>query len=318
MDRINISSLNDGDKINEIYLIKDVSCRLTNGSNNRFLDMTLIDKTGNINAKVWKCSEKQVEEVKANKLIKIKGNVLDWKGKLQIKVDAFKVIDSYDQYDLDQFIPTAPFRANKMLEYLTLEVQSFQNEDLKKLLQFILKEKEEKILYYPAAKSNHHAIKGGLLYHTMTMVRAGKRMAEVYTYLDKELLIAGVILHDICKIEEMEANELGLVNTYSIEGQLLGHITMGVRYIDRISRELNVDNEVSMLLQHMILSHHYEAEYGSPKKPMIPEAEMLHHLDMMDARMYDMQKALIGCEEGSFSEKIFSLDGISVYNRKRK
>jgi len=316
MERKNISLLQNGDKIREVYLIKDVTCRLTNGSNNKFLDINLIDRTGMINAKLWKCSEEQAEQFKTNKLIKICGNVLDWKGKLQIKIDSFDLIENMDEYDLDIFIPTAPYKSEKMIEHIQNEVSNIENKDIKRLLEYVLEDKKKELLYYPAAKSNHHAIKGGLLYHTVTMMRSAHRLCEVYNFLNRDLLMAGIILHDISKIEEMNANELGLVNEYSIEGQLLGHITMGVRYVERISKELNIDKEVSMLIQHMILSHHYEAEYGSPKKPMIPEAELLHYLDIMDARMYDMKKAIENCEKGTFSEKIYSLDGICVYKHK--
>ena len=120
----------------------------------------------------------------------------------------------------------------------------------------------------------------------------------------------------------MNASDLGIVSEYTVEGQLIGHIVQGIKMIETASIEVKADKEVSMLLQHMVLSHHYEAEYGSPKKPMIPEAEMLHHLDIMDARMYDMNKALTDTEEGKFSERIWSLDNISIYksfikNRKK-
>jgi 3'-5' exoribonuclease len=114
----------------------------------------------------------------------------------------------------------------------------------------------------------------------------------------------------------MDSSELGIVSQYTVEGQLLGHIVLGVNLIDRAGNSIKADKEIMMLLQHMILAHHYEPEYGSPKRPMIPEAEMLHHLDIMDARMYDMQKALHDVNEGDFSDKIYSLDNVSIYKAK--
>ena len=134
--------------------------------------------------------------------------------------------------------------------------------------------------------------------------------------MNKELLFAGIILHDIEKTEEMNSSELGIVSTYTVEGQLLSHLIQGITLVDRVSSKVGASSEIRMLLQHMILSHHYEPEYGSPIKPMIIEAELLHYIDVIDARMYDMKKILDGVDEGNFSERIFSLNNRKVYKPK--
>jgi 3'-5' exoribonuclease len=113
----------------------------------------------------------------------------------------------------------------------------------------------------------------------------------------------------------MAAGELGIVSEYTTEGELLGHIVQGVKMVDRAAREVGADTEVSLLLQHMILSHHYEPEFGSPKRPMIPEAEVLHYLDIIDARMYDMGKVLSHVEAGSFSDKVWLLHNRKLYKK---
>jgi len=130
------------------------------------------------------------------------------------------------------------------------------------------------------------------------------------------LVFAGVILHDIEKINEMDATEVGVVEDYTREGQLLGHIIMGIKRIDRMSDQLGIDPELSLLIQHMILTHHYEPEFGSPKKPLIPEGELLHYLDMIDARMYDMNKALKDQEADTFTDPVFVLDRRRLYKSK--
>ena len=163
---------------------------------------------------------------------------------------------------------------------------------------------------------NHHSIRAGLLYHIVRMLYAGDKLSDIYDIVNKELLFAGIILHDIAKIEEYDANELGIVSDYNAEGQLLGHIIQGITMIDNAANYLGVDSEVALLLKHMILTHHYEPEYGSPKKPMIPEAEMLHYLDILDARMYDMEKALNKVEPSGFSEKVWTLDNRKIYKSK--
>jgi len=145
------------------------------------------------------------------------------------------------------------------------------------------------------------------------MLRTAEKISEVYTSLNKDLLYAGVILHDLAKMEEMDSSILGIVSDYTVEGTLLGHIVQGIKNLEIVGQRLGVDKEVVMLLQHMILSHHYEPEYGSPVKPMIPEAEVLHYLDIIDARIFDMTKATKDIEAGSFSDRLWSLENRRVY-----
>lgn len=171
-------------------------------------------------------------------------------------------------------------------------------------------------MYYPAATRNHHAEYGGLLYHVKRMLMTGLRVCEVYQNLNRDLVAAGVILHDIEKLNEIQSNEYGISPGYSFEGQLLGHLVQGVKFLDRTCRELGFSEEKTLMLEHMILSHHYEPEFGSPKKPMFPEAEVLHYLDILDARMFDMEDALRGVEPGTFSDRIWTLDNRKVYKPK--
>ncbi|WP_333473040.1 HD domain-containing protein [Crassaminicella thermophila] len=134
----------------------------------------------------------------------------------------------------------------------------------------------------------------------------------VYTNINTDLLFAGILLHDIEKLEELDADSLGIAE-YSTQGQLLGHINLAINKIGKVGEKLGADKEVIMLLQHMVLSHHYEPEFGSPKKPMIPEGELLHYIDLIDARMYDMEDHLKNIKEGEFTEPIWSLDNRRLY-----
>ncbi|MFX0549841.1 3'-5' exoribonuclease YhaM family protein [Hathewaya histolytica] len=318
MNSKTIGQFQRGDKIQGIFLVKDITCRLTNGTNNKFLDIELMDRTGEINAKLWECRDGKEDTIKANMLVKVTGNVVDWRGKLQFKVDTITPVNEKDTFNAEDFVPVAPNNPKDMFDELLGYKERIKNKDVKKILEYILDEAGDAIMYYPAAKSNHHSIRSGLLYHITTMLKVGEKLCEIYDFINKDLLYAGIIIHDIAKIEEMESNTLGIVDKYSVEGQLLGHIVIGVRKIEVAAEKVGADKEVAMLLQHMVLSHHYEAEYGSPKKPMIPEAELLHHIDVMDARMYDMRKAVSETEEGSFSDRIWSLDNLSVYRSNLK
>ncbi|MFT5872605.1 MAG: 3'-5' exoribonuclease [Clostridium sp.] len=311
-----ISEIKKGDRVEGFYVIKSVDSKVSNNSNsNKYLDFNLGDATGDINAKLWECNEELENTFKQSALVKIKGTVNEWRGKLQLKIEKIRLTEERDEVNICDYVAVAPYSPEKMYDDILNYLSKIENIDIQNIVTNILSNNEEKLMHYPAAKSNHHAVRAGLLYHTTTMLRAGEKLSEIYTFLNTDLLYAGIILHDIGKIYEMNASDLGIVSEYTVEGQLLGHIVQGIKMIETASIEVKAGKEVSMLLQHMVLAHHYEAEYGSPKKPMIPEAEMLHHLDIMDARMYDMNKALGDTEEGKFSDRIRSLDNISVYKR---
>ncbi|MEG0774828.1 HD domain-containing protein [Clostridium sp.] len=312
-----IVDFNKGDKIEGYFLIKTIDCKITNNSStNKYLDINLTDSTGEINGKLWECNSELEKLFTDSMVVKIRGVVNEYRGKLQLKIEKIRNVTSEDKINIDDFVLSAPYKSEDMFDIILEFIEKIDNNDVKNIVENIILESSSKMMHYPAAKSNHHAIRGGLLYHTTSMLRAGEKLLEVYTHLNKDLLFAGIILHDIAKIYEMDSSELGIVSQYTTEGQLLGHIILGVNLIDRAGRETKADSEIIMLLQHMILTHHYEPEYGSPKKPMIPEAEMLHHLDILDARMYDMQKALNDVNEGDFSEKVYSLENISIYKSK--
>lgn len=314
MEIKNISEFKVGDKIDAFFLIRTSDCKTTiNGK--KYLDFTLADKTGDINGKLWDYEVGDENLYTVNNLIKVRGTVTEWQGSLQFKIDKIRLSKEEDGLNIEDYVPVAPYSSDDMIEILKKYTMKIENKDIKDIVSLVIKNNIDKLMYYPAAKKNHHSIRGGLLYHTSTMLKAGEKLSEIYDFLDTDLLYAGIILHDIAKIEEMDSSELGIVSEYTVEGQLLGHIIIGVNMVESAAKSVGADKEVSILLQHMILSHHYEPEYGSPVKPMIPEAEILHYLDIMDARMYDMKKALLETKEGEFSERIWSLDNKKVYKK---
>lgn len=317
MDIKRVCDLEVGMVFEGYFLIKTRMVKSSN-NNKKFLDLTLVDQTGEVNAKLWDCTEKDDQTYVESELVKVRGGVSEWQGKLQVRIDKIRLVADEEGLRIEDFVPSAPEASETMFQEILGYVDSFSNKDLKAISKTILLENKDKLLYYPAAKQNHHSLRGGLLYHILTMLRAGSKLCQVYTHLNKELLFAGIILHDMSKLEEMEASELGIVSDYTVEGQLLGHIIQGIKRIAKVAEQLQVDPEVALLLEHMVLSHHYEAEFGSPKKPMIPEAELLHYLDIIDARMFDMQKALAPVETEGFSEKIWLLDNRKLYKSKLK
>lgn len=302
-----------GERVEGFFLLKSVTQKTTNSNGKKYLDLVLSDKTGDILGKVWEIKPEH-EKLKPNTIFYITGTVNSWQGTLQFKVEKFREATEEDNINVDDYVKSAPYSGEDMFCDVLEVVENMKNDDIKNILKRVLDVNMDKLIYYPAAKSNHHSIKGGLLYHITTMLKLAENICVIYDFLNRDLVYGGVILHDIAKIKEMSSNELGIVDEYTLEGTLLGHITQGIKEIEVIGREVNADKKIIMLLQHMVLSHHYEAEYGSPIKPLIPEAEMLHYLDVMDARMYDMRKAMNETRENEFSERIWSLESRRIYN----
>ncbi|NLW25198.1 MAG: HD domain-containing protein [Clostridia bacterium] len=307
-----INELVVGEVFQGFFIIKSVETKLT-VNNNKYLYLTLGDKTGEINAKIWDCTEEHEEICSVNAVVKIQAEVTQWKEKMQLSIKRIRTAREEDGVSIEDLIAAAPYKPEDM--YLEIEnyIDKIQDQEIYRLVKTIFEEKKEKLMYFPAAQKNHHSIRSGLLYHILTMLKSGEKLCEIYTFLNTDLLFAGIILHDIAKVDEMDSNTLGIVSGYTKEGQLLGHIIQGVKLIDSTAKRIGVDEEKSLVLQHMILAHHNEPEFGSPKRPMFPEAEMLYHLDLIDARMYDMYNALEGVSPGDFSERIWILNNRKLY-----
>lgn len=307
-----INEFQAGEKIDGFFLVKSVELK-TSSNGKKYMDFTLGDKTGEINSKLWELEEGDEEKYSANMLIKVRGAVSMWMNSLQLKIERLRETVPSDEVKIDDFVPVAPLEPEYMYDEIFKFIDNMKNDDIKNIVSIIIKEKQDKLMHYPAAKKNHHAVKSGLLYHILTMLRAGEKLCEIYTFINKDLLYAGVLLHDMSKLEEMDASELGIVSDYTIEGQLLGHITQGIKKVELVAEKVGANREIVMLLQHMILSHHYEPEFGSPVRPMFPEAELLHHLDIIDARMYDMKRVAGETAKGNFSERVYSLENRKIY-----
>jgi len=306
-----ISDLKAGEIINGIYLLKSAELKIS--SNKKpYLDIVLADSTGSIQAKWWDASETELGSLLPYKLYHINAKVDVWKETMQLTLIKVEIAGDEDQKLIGEFVPAAPVPPEEMLQEIYSYAAKIKNSEIRSVVMMLLDEKEEKLMYYPAAKSLHHAMRSGLLYHIIRMLRLGEAISGVYDGVNTDLLFAGIIIHDLAKIGELTSNELGMAE-YSKEGQFLGHIIMGVEELDRAGRSVNASEEVMLLLKHMVVSHHYETEYGSPKKPLFLEAELLHHIDMIDARVYDYQHATRNLEAGQFSEPVWSLDRRSVY-----
>ena len=284
----------------------------TSSNGSKYLDMTLCDISGEVNAKMW---DGLTAPPLPAQVIRVRGMMQEYNGRPQFRVDKMRPATEADDYDMTALTPCAPEPAGDMLDEILNRVDAFQDRQLKALVLRRLDDCGDKLSYYPAASKLHHAERSGLLHHTSTMLRAAAAICQVYPMLDADLLAAGVILHDLCKTTEMDADEIGMVTDYTAEGMLIGHLVQGVAELNRVGRELKVRSELLMMLEHMVLSHHDLPEYGSPKPPMFPEAEVLHVLDLLDARMFEMYRELQNAQPGGFTERIWSLNR-KLYRRK--
>ena len=315
MKDIYSADLKTGQDFMSYFIVKTVAVKV--GSNKKaYLDLLLADKTGEISAKKWDIADEEMpglQRIKEGSVIKVKALVTEWNGMKQLRVSRIRQTSAEDGIVMMDYIKAAPEDAAEMYDYIYSRAAAFEDKDLRNICVKQLTDNKEKLMYYPAAQKNHHAEMAGLLYHVKRMLMMAERACEVYTNLNRELVMTGVILHDMEKINEIDSNELGISTGYSFEGKMLGHLVQGVRTIDRLAAELDIPREKAVMLEHMILSHHYEPEFGSPKKPLFPEAEMLHYLDMVDAKMFDMQEAVEKTEPGCFSDRVWTLDNRNVY-----
>ena len=272
-----------------------------------YVDMNLSDRTGEINCKIWNWNpEDEVPE--AGQPIKVRGTIQEYNGRLQLRVEKWRLCTENDAVDMNALVSCAPRKPEDMLQQISGTIESFRNEDLKKLTLGMLKIAGDRLKWFPAAQRMHHAERSGLLHHTTDMLRLAESLLEVYPWLNRDLLLAGVIIHDLGKIDEMKSDQTGNVTDYTMDGQLLGHLVRGITNLNKAAEEAGVTGECVVLLEHMLLSHHGESEYGSPKPPMFAEAEALHWIDIMDARMNTMKSVTDKTPAGAFSEKIFCLD----------
>jgi len=198
-----------GESFIAFFLIRKVECKAT-AAGSKYLDIVLGDSSGELEARLWDCTPEAETQFSKNMLVKVKGSVAEWQGKKQIKIDRIRPAKESDGVHLKDFVPVAPFAAEEMYAELAKYIQKISYDKLRETVQLIIAEAGNGLLTHPAAVQNHHSVRAGLLYHTLTMLKAAEKLLEVYSFLDRDLLFAGIILHDMAKLQEFEANKLGL------------------------------------------------------------------------------------------------------------
>ena len=304
MQQLAIPALKTDDRFLGFLLVRSAEQR-TSAKGGKYLDLTLCDKDGEINCKKW---DGTVPPPKQGSVIKVAGTVQEFNGRLQMRIDQMRDARPDDMVDLSLLMPCAPETPEDMLGEITRAIDRMRSKELQAILREMLSMCGDQLMYYPAAQRVHHAERSGLLHHTLSVLRAAEAVLPLYPFLNGDLLRAGAIAHDLSKTAEFISDACGNVSDYSAEGQLLGHLVHGVAQVREAARRANVEGEYVLLLSHMIISHHGLPEHGSPRPPMFPEAEMLHLLDDMDAKMNEMEGVMRRTPVGAFSEKIWTLD----------
>ena len=298
-------------------LIKNCERKLTR-TGAQYLDMIVCDGEDDIVAKCWDYRGSEEERPKPGELFLVRGTLNLYNNQNQFKVERLRRATEADGVKISDYVPSAAFEGEDMYREILKLVKGFKDEDLKKLTGAVLEEYKSKILELPAAFRLHHAIRGGLLMHTLSICRLAEAVIALYPSVDGDLLLAGAILHDIAKSEEFALNSTGLVDGYTVSGTLIGHLVRGAMIVERIGNELGIPQETLVLIQHMLVSHHGVPEYGAAVRPLFLEAEILSALDTLDANIYEIENVVKDVAPGGFSNKIWALDDRKFHSHGRK
>src|SRR5579863_3180673 len=311
----------DEGKLFEGYFLVLAKQQRTTKTNKPYLNLILGDKTGQLEARIWDLSDPRIaKEFASGDIVKVRGCATRFDDRLQMKIDQLRLAAA-GEADKTDMLPATKYDVAALWEQLLGFAESFSNPDLKRLVKALLDDPSLAQAYReaPAAKQLHHAWLGGLLEHVVSLLALADRVAPHYPLIDRDLLLTGVILHDIGKVRELSW-ELGF--EYTVEGMLLGHIQMGVALVEKTIDSLpDFPPRLKTLVLHMVLSHHGKLEFGSPKLPMIPEALVLNFVDDLDAKMQAIasefeKSAREGRAPDEMTGKVWALDQRQLLNTK--
>lgn len=306
----NVEKLNPGDSVENFFLIHRATQGVT-AQGKDYMTLFLQDKSGDIEAKLWTVSKEDMQILKPETIVWVKGDVINYRGRKQMKVNQFRLAKPEDGFKTQDFVAGAPLSPDEIQENISHYILDIENANLQRITRHLLKKYQDKFFTYPAASSHHHNFASGLSYHVLTMLEIAKSLCNIYPLLNRSLLYSSIILHDLGKVRELSGP---VATTYTVEGNLLGHISIASDEVAEAAKELGIDGEEVMLLRHMILAHHGKMEFGSPKFPHLKEAEILFFIDNIDAKMNMFEKAFKKTDKGQFTERIFGMENRQFYN----
>lgn len=303
-----IKELNDGDRLIIQALVGNVN-QGTNKSGSPYLNVELRDSSGVLNSKKWEISDEDYDIFVTGNIVEVMIEVIKYNDALQGKILNAKLLNA-DEIDVTRFIKAPPIKKEILVERFFKLVNSIKDSDCKKILDYFLKKFGETVFIAPAASSVHHEFSSGLLMHSVSIAEHVDYFAKFYNDINRDIAVTGALLHDFGKMIELVGPA---VYHYSTEGKLLGHISIMCGELRIAAKELNINSEVPLLLEHIVLSHHGQYEFGSPVLPLTREALLISMVDNLDSKMLVLDKALEDVKSGEFTQKIFPLDNRSFY-----
>ncbi len=278
-----VADLKDRDTINSAFMVKDKTIAMAKNGK-PYMNLKLMDKSGEVDGKLWDNVDELDKQFQKGDFVKIRGTASLYMGKMQVVAKEMKKLNEED-VDLADFVPVSPIPLADMKAELQRVIASLTNPYLKSLMNSFMADSDFMACYCkaPAAKGMHHVYLGGLLEHSLSVARLVDAIVPLYPDLNRDLLVSGALLHDVGKVAELSFER---AFDYTDEGRLIGHISIGVEILtERIATVPGFPRELAMLLKHLLLSHHGQYEYGSPKRPKTVEATILHYLDDMDSKI---------------------------------
>ena len=307
-----VIDFSEGDRLETNLLISSLLKGTTN-SGNPYLSLVLQDSSKSIEAKLWDVKPEMANQIEVGKIYNFDLEIIKYKNNLQAKVLKVLPIPQAD-INMEEFVFKSPVSKDDLRDNIQEGINMISNENIAKIVSSALNYYANDVYEYPAAAKIHHNFIGGLATHTSGMIKLAIALCNIYPSINKDYLIAGVILHDLGKIEELSSP---VVTEYTTKGKLLGHISIMDARLLEIGKNLGLEeSDELMILRHMVLSHHGQYEFGSPVRPETLEAEMLNLIDNIDARVNTIDKALAETKEGEFTSKIFALDNRAFYKHK--
>lgn len=306
-----LRALNLDETFELFVLIKAADVRVAKNGK-KFIAFTFQDTSGTIEGKYWDASDEEIGRFIAGKVVLLNGKRETYQGRPQVKIFHLRLAQPEEPHDPASFMERAPMKKEEMMEEINQTLFDIHQAHWQRIVRYILNQHQQAFYDYPAAKRHHHAFSGGLAYHTLSMLRIAKTICAIYPEVNASLLYSGVLLHDIGKVLELS----GAISTeYTLAGNLLGHITLVEEEITKACQALKIDDQAEdvLVLKHLVLAHHGLLEYGSPVRPKIMEAEILHQIDNLDASMQMMLTALRQVNPGEYTERIFGLDNRNFY-----
>lgn len=303
-----IKDFEDGQHVfNQLLVTQVDKCVTTQGRS--YLNVTLQDSSGSILGKKWDVFDGDLEVFKEGNIVAVEGEVLKYKGSLQFKIISGAQV-SVSDVDVTKFVPQAPVPREELEKKLNAYMDSLEDKELQKIVKYLVNKFHDKYVVHPAAVRNHHNFASGLLYHSISMADMAEQVCKLYPKLNRDWVVGGALIHDLGKTIELSGP---IATKYTVEGNLVGHISIMVAEIRMAAKELGIEGEKLTLLEHMIASHHSKPEFGSPIPPLTREALALAMIDDFDAKMNIVDKAVENADLESFTEKIFALDGRAYY-----